>query len=715
MNRPQIESLMLVDATTTAMETGTNETMCVDLDPMQRPIGLDSSSIASLTRMGVMSYQTQNFERALEYFLSALHHVEGKLADTSCSPSLLYKSLASSQGATGLKRLRSTTTTTRETAVSCSKDCDEGLHEFNDVVMFSEEADIQEVSMTLYFDVAQTLLAMKIFEEAYKWFQRALEQLSATMGSDAIAEYKILHNLGYCSYQLNYESAIDYFHAACRTLSTLDMSDNILATQTYNCIGVLFFNLADPDTDSALKVFRKCLEIYNANPTCYTPTQLATLLNNFGRVYYLKGELEKATQFYQQSLTLRRQEFGEASIDVAATVYNLGNTYHKLKDFSRATECYDEFLMIAETHLGLQTREVAFVYKCKAEILQEMKEPESALQLYDKALQLSKTALGGDPREIGCILNKAGNLCFEQGRYQEALKYYVWGLEIENSCADSDDSSILVTLTNIAQTHKHLGRMEMALSFYCEVYNIQVRTPGTSKLDIASTLSSIGLMLYHLKHYEDAFDTYQEALQVRRDYHGSDEHADIASTLNAIGLVLFKQCLYELCMRYFHECLEIRRKLFGADHGDVAMVWYNLASVSFETGDDETALERYEEALRVERVSLGDDHPDIILTMVHLGQVKQQCGLLDEALATFEEALRIHKSQPEKDRMQEARIYNFIGNCLLQKGDIPNMMFAFAAASRMLMSTRCDGEPLAIKGYNLYGLSKLHPECAPAA
>ena len=171
------------------------------------------------------------------------------------------------------------------------------------------------------------------------------------------------------------------------------------------------------------------------------------------------------------------------------------------------------------------------------------------------------------------------------------MKYYVWGLDVENSHPDRDESLILVTLTNIAQTHKHLGRMEMALSFYREVHSIQVRTAGTSKLEIASTLSSIGLMLYHLKHYEAAFDTYQQALQVRRDFHGSDEHADIASTLNAIGLVLFKQGLYELCMQCFNECLVIRRKIFGPDHGDVAMVWYNLASVSFETGDDETALQ----------------------------------------------------------------------------------------------------------------------------
>ena len=272
-----------------------------------------------------------------------------------------------------------------------------------------------------------------------------------------------------------------------------------------------------------------------------------------------------------------------------------------------------------------------------------------------------------------------------------------------------------MTLTNIAQAHKHLGRFELALAFYREVLAIQTKITTTSKLDIASTLSSIGLMLYHLNRYDEAFEIYQESLQIRRDHYSSDKNADVASSLNAIGLVLFKKGMYDLCTRCFNECLEIRRKILGPDHKETAMIWYNLASVSVETGDDETALKHYEEALRIERATLGDHHPDIVLTMVHLGQVKQQLGLLREAIADFAEAIRLHRSQNREDGLWEARIYNFIGNCFLQAGAVPKMMEAFSAASRILLSLGCTDEPLAIKGYNLYGLTRLHPEAAPMA
>jgi tetratricopeptide (TPR) repeat protein len=680
------------------------------------------SSVADTNRMGVLHFQRGHIPVSQLHFLTALKNIQAlknpslSIRDFAVSLSSSLQSVKEEVSSWTYDSTRKRPRPSIESHTSCSHACDEGLHEILEVILFSDDADFDSMSATLHYNIAQTHLALKDYQEAIGWFHKALAQHQYDTLNVSLIKYKVLHNLGYCAYQLeDYQVAIDCFHRACEALSMSGLADDYIAASTYSCIGVLFFNLATPDTESALRAFKKSFEIYQSNPTTCTNSEMATLLNNFGRVFYLKGEFERAIGFYQQALAIRCQELGDNAIDVAATRYNLGNAYHKTQDLRHAMSCYDEFIRIAEECLGLKTREVAFVYKCKAEILQEINDVDSALKHYNKALLLTKAALGDGHREVGCILNKAGNLCFEQGKYQEALRYYLWGLEIENNHPNRDQNLILVTLTNIAQTHKHLGRIELALAFYREVYTVQTKVKKADTLEIASTLSSIGLMLYHLKHYEEAFETYQEALRIRRDYYGTDENTDVASSLNAIGLVLFKQGMYELCMHCFNECLEIRRNILGPDHSELAMVWYNLASVYFETGDDEAALKLYDEALRIERATLGDHHPDIVLTMIHLGQVKQQCGLLEDAITVFEEAIRIHCLQKREDGLREARIHNFMGNCYLQKGDVSNMMKALAASSRVLMSLGRADEPLAIKGYNLYGLAKLHPEAAPMA
>jgi tetratricopeptide (TPR) repeat protein len=253
---------------------------------------------------------------------------------------------------------------------------------------------------------------------------------------------------------------------------------------------------------------------------------------------------------------------------------------------------------------------------------------------------------------------------------------------------------------------------------------MQSQTFGTDSIKVAETLSSIGLMQYHIRDFEAAFESYQEALRIRREYYGADEHPDVASTLNSVGLVLFKQDMFELARNCFAESLRIRRKVLGESHRDVAILWYNIATIYFETGEDDLAIQFYKETLRVERESLGYDHPDVVLTLQHMGQVFQKLGKLNEAVQYFNEALALERQaahSKEEAGSAVGKILNLIGNVHLQQGNTKEMMACYSEASRIYEANR-DGvhaagveETLLISGFNFYGLSKMHPPCAPGA
>jgi tetratricopeptide (TPR) repeat protein len=221
-------------------------------------------------------------------------------------------------------------------------------------------------------------------------------------------------------------------------------------------------------------------------------------------------------------------------------------------------------------------------------------------------------------------------------------------------------------------------------------------------------------MQYHLKSLDAAFDSYQEALRLRRDFYGGDDHPDVASNLNSIGLVLFKQDMFELSKQCFTESLRIREKILGPNHRDVAILWYNIATIYFETGQDDVAIQLYKETLRVERVALGVNHPDVVLTLQHIGQVLQQLGDLEGALQHFREALEIERRR-EADELSVAKILNLIGNIYLQQGKVDHMMKCFIDSSRIFEARQQPGETLVIAGYNFYGLSKIHPVSAAVA
>ena len=90
-------------------------------------------------------------------------------------------------------------------------------------------------------------------------------------------------------------------------------------------------------------------------------------------------------------------------------------------------------------------------------------------------------------------------------------------------------------------------------------------------------------------------------------------------------------------------------------------------------------------------------------------------GQLQEASNYFHEILDIQKSTYPQNKSAISNTLTMIGNVYLQQGDTENVMFTFTEALRMLHMAGKSETDLAIRGFNLYGLSKLHPECAAMA
>jgi len=173
-------------------------------------------------------------------------------------------------------------------------------------------------------------------------------------------------------------------------------------------------------------------------------------------------------------------------------------------------------------------------------------------------------------------------------------------------------------------------------------------------------------------------------------------------------------------MESFEKSLRIRTTLLGSDHRDIASILNNIATVRLELGDDDTALIYYRETLRVERASLGTTNPDVIMTLQHVGHVHELRGELDEALQYYREALDIQMATAStiEEEVAIAQTFNVIGNVYLQRGEARHAVTYFSYSLRYLRragKNNQEDDYLTISGFNFYGLSKLHPECAPAA
>ncbi|KAL3922903.1 MAG: hypothetical protein SGILL_001953 [Bacillariaceae sp.] len=671
-------------------------------------------TVMLLTEIGITNYHLGDHSKAEQCFSQALCRVD---TTSSCSSSTTCKCEEPHDDVSSPSSPSGCSAASPQNSKASRTEYDEGMRAYETPMTLSGISNMEQMAATLHYNIGQTFLRQSMYRDALISFRHALSLCNIVDDASSLNAIMINHCLGYCNYRLeNDEQALSHYEQALSLVSQTSLNDVHLAA-SLNCVAVLHFNKQDKGTAVALKMFRESLALYQATAEPNV-TAIATVLNNIGRVYYLQSEFKQALAMYEQSLSIRKSVLTESSLDVAATVYNIGQTCHQLGQLEASLAQYKEFLRIAKVTLGPGSKDMALVYKGIAEIYYEQSNLKMALSYYTQALEVQAA---DEPHctDVATTLNKLGNICYEMKDFVTAMVHYQKGLEVERKILPSDHPHTIITQTNLAHIYKQLGKHDQALNAYMEVFKMQSATFGNESLHVAETLSSIGLMQYHLRDYESSFESYQQALHIRRQSYGNDDHPDVASTLNSVGLVLFKQDMFDLAKKCFMESLRIRSKILGKDHRDVAILWYNIATIHFETGEDQVAIEMYKETLRVERIALGEDHPDVVLTLQHLGQVHQQLGKLEGSLFYFKQALAIEQNRAEQRTSAMGRVLNLLGNVYLQLGKVEEMMECYVEASRLYESNQATGtvtgETLVIAGYNFYGLSKTNPPCAPVA
>ena len=76
----------------------------------------------------------------------------------------------------------------------------------------------------------------------------------------------------------------------------------------------------------------------------------ATSYNNIGNTYYNIGDYNKALEYYELSLKIRKKILGEEHPDTAVSYNNIGNSYYNIGDYKKALEYLELSLKIRKKY-----------------------------------------------------------------------------------------------------------------------------------------------------------------------------------------------------------------------------------------------------------------------------------------------------------------------------------------------------------------------------
>lgn len=221
----------------------------------------------------------------------------------------------------------------------------------------------------------------------------------------------------------NYPKSLDFYQQVTKSKAA-DSSNLLLA---YNGIGII--NYYQRDYKNAIVAYNKALTYADAISSSKKQhrTMKQNLLNNLGILYEEMKELDKADQYYGESLQLSRQV--NDLTNIAHVLTNQGRLYHKQGKDDLAIKNYQEALKIRQ-----ETKDqngLALSYDGLGEYYFDLNDYRLAEQHLRKAMAIAKET--GDLLTIKRSSTHLYKIYEQQGRFQLAFETLVLNKEASDS------------------------------------------------------------------------------------------------------------------------------------------------------------------------------------------------------------------------------------------------------------------------------------------
>ncbi|MFX0062775.1 MAG: tetratricopeptide repeat protein [Candidatus Hermodarchaeota archaeon] len=316
------------------------------------------------------------------------------------------------------------------------------------------------------------------------------------------------------------------------------------------------------ELDQALTFFQQSLAL---SKEFGNKRGIAESLHNIGNIYYLKGRLNPGLDYYQQALVLCEQINDKQAM--ADSLANIGLIYLEKEDFSQALNYYMKALTLREQignkqDIAKSLDNIATLYFCKGEF-------DQALSIFQQSFALRKEIR--NKYHIAVSLSSIGTIYHHKGELNQALTYYQQGLKLYRQI--NHKRGLAFALGNIGEIYNLKGALNQALECFRD--SLAYFNELGNKRDNALTLINIGKIYRQKGDLDIALDYYQRSLGVFRKLASK---SDSAASLHSIGSIYWQKGEWKRALEYLHQSLGLREEI--GNNLYTAEVLYSLINVS---------------------------------------------------------------------------------------------------------------------------------------
>ncbi|KAF1720224.1 protein kinase domain-containing protein [Pseudoxanthomonas wuyuanensis] len=341
------------------------------------------------------------------------------------------------------------------------------------------------------------------------------------------------------------------------------------------------------------------------------PQQAADFLSQDGRCRRASGDRQSARQFYERSLTIRRQLKDQAGVaenmmDQASLDGDLGGAEAAIRGFGDA-------LAYLQEHAGPRHPLAIDAERSLAGLYRNRGDTDTAMAAYRRALELAEEIHGPQhPTTLGIH-------------------------------------------RQIAAIHVDLGQFAEAKSRFSELHRLTVQTLGANHREAASSWNSLGIIAWEQGDLATAVSHTARAVQIWR---GPDSSQQLPGGLFNYGMVLHSAGQDDEAMAALQEARRLRAGLFGASHPLVGDTDRLIGEVLTAQGNPEIAAEYFDRAVRLTQVGYGAEHPRTLFARLSMARHQGRQGHTQDALRELDALARHPGGGSEAPKLRwSARAY----------------------------------------------------------
>ncbi|MFK7957913.1 MAG: tetratricopeptide repeat protein [Lysobacterales bacterium] len=245
--------------------------------------------------------------------------------------------------------------------------------------------------------LARLLANLSLIDDAEPLAIEALDIRKAEKNSRNLGLATSLMTVGSIrQFQGQYAEAETLYRQALAIRREFLPSDDPLIVSSLNELSVSLHDQPAPEKQKEARELDEMLLVLNLEKYGPGSLQAAQSLNNLGALYVqsgIEGEQEKAVPLLRESLMIRRKLLGADHPNTATTAANLANLLHDLGELDEASQLFDEAISSTELAMGPQSVRLADVIYGSGFLLMDQKYWEAAARRFASALTIYQGAL----------------------------------------------------------------------------------------------------------------------------------------------------------------------------------------------------------------------------------------------------------------------------------------------------------------------------------